>query len=541
MALICAMRGFDIMNTTKKHLRRLLCALLSLLLLSSLAVAASAAKPKTKNEVPVIFVAGFMSTKTIDRATGEQLFPPSKEVITAAAQALAETAAKRLYTKRELNWKYPLNQAALRLFDGIRCDEDGVPINSYTGTAYIAPSPKQIREKYHDDVGYTAEDPIYYSYDWRLDLRTLAQKLHDFIEYVCECTGAKKVKLIAHSMGTCVTSTYMYVYGREYLDDVILYMGALNGSSTCGDPFENNLSMDNASIMAAANAMLGTDLKGELLRAALDILYQQGIVGAGVDLIDKMMIGLFDRLYTESLPYIFGRIPGFWALIPAEYYDGVRNEFAAGVVTDTFYKKVDFYHTVQEHEIETFRAMMKQGVGISVLTKYGYPLAPIVDSRENDSDFVVDVKYSSLGATCANYDETLPDSYVQQLHPEKNYISPDRKIDASTCAFPDQTWFVKNSSHTDTITSVPLKTRQEQQMLQWILCADGQPTVWDNPAYPQYMVYLPDGSLAPLTAENNCDILGNRVREEGFAAQAQQIVADLRYMVTVLFQAVKPF
>ena len=518
-----------------------MCALLSLLLLCSLTVAAFAAKPKAKNEVPVIFVAGFMSTKTIDMATGETLFPPSRERITAAAQALAQTAANRLRSNRELSWKYPLNQAALRLFDGIRCDENGEPINALTGTAYIRPTKAQILKKYHKDVGYTAADPIYYSYDWRLDLRTLAQKLHGFIEYVCDCTGAEKVKLIAHSMGTCVTSTYMYVYGAEYLDDVILYMGALNGSSSCGDPFENNLGVDNASIMAAANAMLGTDLKGELLRTMLDILYQQGVVGAGVDLADKLLIGLFDRLYSESMPYIFGRIPGFWALIPAEYYDMVRNEFAAGVVSDVFYQKVDFYHTVQAHEVETFRKMMQKGVGLSVLTKYGYPLAPIVQSRENDSDFVVDVKYSSLGATCARYDETLPDSYVQQLHPEKNYISPDRKIDASTCAFPDQTWFVKNSSHTDTITGVPFKTRQEQQMLQWILCADGQPTVWDNPDYPQYMVYLPDGSLAPLTAENNCDILGNRVREEGFAAQTQKIAADLLHMVKVLFQAVKQF
>ena len=160
MALICAMRGFDIMNTTKKHLRRLLCALLSLLLLSSLAVAAFAAKPKTKNEVPVIFVAGFMSTKTIDQATGETLFPPSKERITAAAQALVETAAKRLYSNRELNWKYPLNQAALRLFDGIRCDENGVQ------TLYAHMSAFNVSEgdkvNVGDVIGYvgsTGKDP----------------------------------------------------------------------------------------------------------------------------------------------------------------------------------------------------------------------------------------------------------------------------------------------------------------------------------------------------------------------------------------------
>ncbi len=299
--------------------------------------------------------------------------------------------------------------------------------------------------------------------------------------------------------------------------------------------------MDNETTMAAINAMLGTDLRGELARAAVDVLYQQGAVDLLVGVTDKILFSLFDQLYEESMPYVFGRIPGFWALIPAEYYNAVRNEFAAGVVSDKFYEKVDFYHTVQEHEIETFSSVMKKGVGLSVVAKYGYPLAVIVESRHNESDLVVDAKYSSLGATCAPFNGTFPASYAQARHPEKNYISPDRKIDASTCAFPDRTWFIKNSMHTDTVTAQPLKTVEEQQMLQWLLCAEKQPTVWDNPAYPQFMVYLPDGHLAPLTAENNCDLLGNTVREETFPAQLKRILADLRQIVILPFKTIKLF
>ncbi len=512
----------------QKRLRgRALCAVLAILLLLGSLMSASAAKSE-KNKVPVIFVAGFMSTNTIDKATGETLFPPSKNLIAAAIKDALAPAAKNLTRGASVNWKYPLNQAALRLMNGIRCDENGVPINDHSGTAYSWPTPEEVREKYHKDTGYTAEDPIYYSYDWRLDLKTLANKLHSFIEYVRDCTGAKKVKLICHSMGTCVASTYMYLFGDEYLDDVILYMGALNGSSSCGDPFENNLGMDSETTMAAVNAMLGTDLKGELAKAAVDVLYQEGAVDLLVGVTDKLLFGLFERLYEESMPYIFGRIPGFWALIPAEHYYSVRDGFAAGVVTEEFYEKVDFYHTVQEHEVETMQSVMDKGVGLSVVAKYGYPLAPIVESRHTESDFVVDAKYSSMGATCAPYNETLPADYVQAMHPEKDYISPDRKIDASTCAFPEQTWFIKNSMHTDTVTGKPEKTPEEQKMLQWILCADGQPTVRDNPDYPQYMVYLPDGHLVPLTEENNCDLLGNTVRETSFTGRIKRIFEDLQ-------------
>ncbi len=529
------------MQSFKRPLRRVLSLALAVLLLCTLATAAAAAKPTAKNEVPVIFVAGFISTQTIDKRTGETLFPPSANLVKAAMTDTLELVVNSLRVEHSVNLKHPLNRAALRLLDGIRCDENGDPIIRYSGSAYVRPTPEAIRAKYHKDVGYTAADPIYYSYDWRLDLRTLAEYLHDFIEYVRECTGAQKVKLICHSMGTCVASTYMYLYSDEYLDDVVLYMGALNGASSCGDPFKNDLGMDNETTMAAINAMLGTDLRGELARAAVDVLYQQGAVDLLVGVTDKILFSLFDQLYEESMPYVFGRIPGFWALIPAEYYNAVRNEFAAGVVSDKFYEKVDFYHTVQEHEIETFSSVMKKGVGLSVVAKYGYPLAVIVESRHNESDLVVDAKYSSLGATCAPFNGTFPASYAQARHPEKNYISPDRKIDASTCAFPDRTWFIKNSMHTDTVTAQPLKTVEEQQMLQWLLCAEKQPTVWDNPAYPQFMVYLPDGHLAPLTAENNCDLLGNTVREETFPAQLKRILADLRQIVILPFKTIKLF
>ena len=518
-----------------KKRTKILCLLLTvLLLLGSLSATAFAAK--AKNEVPVLFVAGFMSTNTIDKATGEQLFPPSGELLKAAAKEAIKPVLKNLRRGQQVNLKYPLNELVLRLFDGIRCDEDGVPVNDHADTAYTRPSKEEILEKYHKGVGYTAEDPIYYSYDWRLDLQTLAGKLHDFIEYVRECTGAKKVKIIAHSMGTCVTSTYLYLYGNEYLDSAVFYMGALNGSGFCGDPFENNLGMDAESMMAVINAMTGTDLRGELIKAVADILYQQGFMDIAETLSEKLVTELFDRLYAESMPYIFGRIPGFWALIPADSYDTVRNEFSAGVVSDVFYEKVDFYHNVQLHLNETLQKAIDDGLPLSVVVKYGYPLMPIVNSRNNDSDFVVDVKYSSLGATCANYNETLPETYVQQRFPEKNYISPDRKIDASTCAFPDQTWFIKNSTHIDTIAGKPETTVGEQKMLQWILCADGQPTVWDNPDYPQYMVYLADGSLAPLTAENDCSILGNTTRGATFRTQMQRILQDLRRICTLMLK-----
>lgn len=240
-------------------------------------------------------------------------------------------------------------------------------------------------------------------------------------------------------------------------------------------------------------------------------VYQEGILDVSVAVLERALNRVFDDLYSQSMPYIFGRIPGFWAMIPAENYEFVRDTFAAGVVTDEFYEKVEYYHTVQSQLTQTIAALSDEGLHLSVIAKYGYPLAPIVESRTEESDFVVELRYASLGATCCDYDQTFPADYEQQAFGDLNYISPDRKIDASTCAFPERTWFIKNSSHLGTLTG---DTSRENDLMQWLLTSETQPTVWDRAEYPQFMSYFADGSFGPLTAENNLVVAG-RFREKG--------------------------
>ena len=524
----------------KKHTRtlcRALSAALAVLLLSgSWLLPVSAAQTSEKNETPIIFVQGFVSTETIDTETGEALFPPTSDTVKKAVRDAVTPVLKGALRGEFRGLDYPLNQAVLSLLDGIRCDENGVPVDPHTDTAYRRPSPEEIRAKYREDVGYTSMDKINFSYDWRLDMRTIAGQLHDFIEYVLECTGAEKVDIIAYSMGTCVLSSYLYTYGGEYIDSLILYLGALNGSSTCGDPFNNNLGMDSETLMATVNMLLGTDLKQEIYKAMIDVLYREGVVDLAVDIAKEAVERVFDELYRQSMPYIFGRIPGFWAMIPLESYDYVRNSFSAGVVTDVFYEKVDYYHTVQLELVPTIQNAMDEGVKIAVVAKYGYPQAPLISSRDNESDFVVDTKYSSIGATCAPYDQTLPADYTQQNFTDRNYISPDRKIDASTCAFPEQTWFIKNSTHLGTLSG---STDGEQPMLMWILRSETQPTVWDDPRYPQYSTYLPDGSCVPLTAENDYSVLGDYKQSENLLERIKKIFEDIKTIFSLQIRLIK--
>lgn len=60
-------------------------------------------------------------------------------------------------------------------------------------------------------------------------------------------------------------------------------------------------------------------------------------------------------------------------------------------------------------------------------------------------------RFSSLGATVSKIGTAFSDEYIESrkaLGYEK-YISPDRQTDASTCVFPEYTWFLKNAIHDD--------------------------------------------------------------------------------------------
>ena len=64
-------------------MKKTLCLILSVLMLLPLLTQAAFAEETdgTKNETPVIFIAGFTSTDTVDEATGERIFPPSLDSV----------------------------------------------------------------------------------------------------------------------------------------------------------------------------------------------------------------------------------------------------------------------------------------------------------------------------------------------------------------------------------------------------------------------------------------------------------------------------
>jgi hypothetical protein len=105
---------------------------------------------------------------------------------------------------------------------------------------------------------------------------------------------------------------------------------------------------------------------------------------------------------------------------------------------------------------------------------------PLVSAYLNDSDGTVDTKYASLGATCTNINSGFHYDYRQQKYPEKNYISPDWRIDASTSIMPESTWFIKDMLHSTCHDG-------HDEFYRVLYQSKEQLTVHDMEEYPQFM------------------------------------------------------
>ena len=74
-----------------------------------------------------------------------------------------------------------------------------------------------------------------------------------------------------------------------------------------------------------------------------------------------------------------------------------------------------------------------------------------------------------------------------------NYLSKDNMVDASTCQYPDYTWFIKGCPH----ATYP---KQIDDLFQSIFRSPTQYTVTSDPEYPQFLVFDKDAkTVSPVT------------------------------------------
>lgn len=338
-----------------------------------------------------------------------------------------------------------------------------------------------------------------FRYDWRLDPYELADRLHDYIAYMKELTGFDTVSLVGFSQGAAVLNTYLSVYGYDDLETVIWCCGAHNGVELAGQLFTGRISVDNEALTRFLSDPEQRDSSAELLSAVVQQLNALGLTGNILQytnkIIDKLLAdGAIRRILRETM----GKMPAIWSLIGDEYYEEAKayvfNEPGDAERFAALLETIDAYHyNVQAHSAEIM-AEAKAATGkIGVISKYGRRLLPVIDNAGIQADGTIDVKGTSCGATAADFGLTLGPDYRQAVNDGHNHLSPDGVIDASTALYPDYTWFIKNLEHSSI-------SKYMGDLFRRICYADTQLTVFDDPDFPQFVVYSPiDGQTAPLT------------------------------------------
>ncbi len=461
-------------------------------------------------DVPIVYVTGLeheyykgLSTETEEDDV--RIWGPDAGAIVKAVFKYALPLTFRILIKDYSEVNRISEEVADIIFGDFACDENGVP-NPDTG--------KKITSDYELKDGYGYINSYTFVYDWRLDMLTIAAQLDEYIEYVMELTGADQVALVAMSMGTAVLSTYLHEYyyiaenyeERNHIASAIFLAGGFNGVATCEDSFSGNMSFDAVSLMRMMSELMrGTGSEG--IYKVIEFLYCMGLIDPVVNYVNDLVQEIFANGFNDAACETIGSISGFYALMSLERYEETRDYIFDTPEKKAKYAKIiensDYYHyNVQADCAKVIQSMLDDGINAAIIAEYGYTIIPITSDNDRMSDGTIATDRESYGATCAAPDETLGDNYKQaeECACGKSHISADNQIDASTCEFPDITWFVKYARHTSDI-------RYFYNLIDLISYGDEQVTVWTYEEFPQYMINLDNTCIVPLTAENAGEVL----------------------------------
>ncbi len=334
-----------------------------------------------------------------------------------------------------------------------------------------------------------------FEYDWRLDPMVIADDLNTYIEEVKAVTGHDKVVIKCHSEGNCVAAAYLYKYGSSSIEKFCFTAAAFNGINLVGQLFTKDLSLKDKGTAIAdfVTSLTEGSESGELVGALMDVLDSVGVLNGVCNWLNDALIGdVLNTLYDEVLVDSFATWPALWTFVPDSYYENAKKAmFGEDKKYAALIERIDDYHNnVQKNLKKLLTDANAEGVEILFFSQYNFAPIPVYDNGLSMGDMLVETRFTSFGATTAPYGGKLE---LDMNSPNAKYYSKDKLVDASTCLFPDYTWFVRGINHA--ISPDPY-----MDFTDWAILYDGQPTVFTDEAHPQF-VRLEGDKLVPVTEE----------------------------------------
>lgn len=484
------------MKTVKKVIACVLCVLMAF---SCVAVAASAEDFKPLPTIYIKGAAGALVEKARD-IKSKEIYPISipDGYIGDACKELAVPLGRAMLTDDWAEYGAGLYDAVMPIVGKFPLDKNGEASDG-SGSKFTSSS-KEGR-MYHG-VGTPIDMPVWnFEYDWRLDPITCADELNAYINTVKSKTKADKVNIIARCLGANVVLARFDKYGAEDINDCILVCADFNGFDAIEAVFTGNIKLDSASVDRFSSCYLGTDTYAndptfETVRYIVTCLDYIKVLGFSADVLQSVVDGIKDGALAKIIRESVGTMPSFWSYIgdgsyakAMKYVFGGYEEEYAGVI-----EKADAFHKILVRWDDILDGAEEDGARFYNVCKYGFQMIPVTGADNRMTDSIVTTETSSFGATCSTLTGKLSASYL--LEADAKYVSPDKQVDASTCRYPDHTWFIKNISHRNMPSCL-------DELFAAIINHDGYTTVFDLEEFPQYIVASDDNtSIAPLTKEN---------------------------------------
>ena len=508
-----------------KNIKRVLALLLVVLLLNGLAplVFAEGVHYHTNwgSKVPVVLVGG--DGEPLADQDGNEIFrfvdisnalksSDGDNLKTSIMNVVKPLLVQGLLTGNYQPYYDALYAEVAELFSNVLLDENGNPRNGsgLSGWRQWSMEDQLSRDvKLSGDGSYHLADYQFY-YDWRLDPLETAEKLHDHIERGKALTGSPQVALVCRCVGANVVFAYIAKYGTDSLYS--LGMDGVVGLHGC-EPMSEAISGKFRVNFPAINRLL-VDLQALDMIGELDPLIESTVALAAASPAitmtkEALRLTIYQKIVEGATSALalstFFSCPMYWACVNADDYDEAM-QYVFGeegsekrVKYAGLIEKIENYNTQVRQRMPEILQQIKETVPrVCVISKYGYQLAAVSESADMVSDQIATVYSSSFGATTSKVYETLPESYLAQRIEEgkEAYLSPDGQIDASTCLFPEQTWFAKGARHSNW-------TWTENDLMYTVVTSEEVLTC-DDLDVPRFFVEQNDeyGTWEPMTAEN---------------------------------------
>ncbi len=282
-----------------------------------------------------------------------------------------------------------------------------------------------------------------------------AKDLYDYIQFVKEDTGSKKVNLVSVSQGGSITNALMKYYDEQNIslsrdiNRIIFTVPALDGANLLGDCYTYGINDESAALYTTMfTSLLGEDnVLSYVLSLAVRLMPKTDVSNL-LDIIADTLIN--DYLKYSTL---------MWGLIPSGQYEICRDKYLAGDDMAEIRSQADWYYNAQLNSEQYVLDAIEDGVEIFDIVDTNVKLYQLAASYSyTQADGIIQVDSTSMGAYSVNVGTKLPANYVAARNncsdpANHDHTDPEGIMDVCSGLLPEHTFYFSGQNHATTASN----------------------------------------------------------------------------------------